>query len=74
MNGYNGYYVDEQTLREVIETVGKTAAAAGMMRKRLRKLQKNIRWRREISRKSEMKFPSHVRAKNSNSLNPIWKN
>ena len=22
MNGYNGYYVDEQTLREVIETVG----------------------------------------------------
>lgn len=28
MNGYNGYYVDEQTLREVIETVGKTAAAA----------------------------------------------
>lgn len=35
---------------------------------------KNIRWRRESSRKSEMKFPSHVRAKNSNSLNPIWKN
>ena len=24
----NGYYIDEQTLREVIETVGKTAAAA----------------------------------------------
>ncbi len=24
----NGYYFDEQTLREVIETVGKTAAAA----------------------------------------------
>lgn len=35
---------------------------------------KDIRWRRESSRKSEMKFPSHVRAKNSNSLNPIWKN
>lgn len=59
----------KESLRECL-----SAAAAGMMRKRLRKLQKDIRWRRESSRKSEMKFPSHVRAKNSNSLNPIWKN